>query len=228
MASEKRDEINALYSMLQSLSTSDLEESLKHHICCTQATLAQISDEISKLQEEPAQQANQADQVANLQEKDQQLAEVMEKEMTHWEKVSVLSQMDIQQVEEVKAKSQENWYLSALVEQQQEAIKKLASPKSSTREPRAMTSHSESQLDIMRDEIFNLIPGTVNTRWGAAVALYLPTVTPVVNKDSFEDMLAEEANFTPSHQSRHVKFPDVVEGGLTSTHVTFGKSWHYL
>ena len=30
-------------------------------------------------------------------------------------------------------------------------------------------------------------------------------------------MLAEEENFTPSHQPRHVKFADMMEGGLTST-----------
>ena len=34
----------------------------------------QIAAEMSKLQEEPAQQANQTNQVASLQEKDQQLA----------------------------------------------------------------------------------------------------------------------------------------------------------
>ena len=41
--------------------------------------------------------------------------------------------------------------------------------------------------------------------------------TPVINMASFEDMLDEEANFTPSHQPRHVKFMDMMEGGLTST-----------
>ena len=48
------------------------------------------------------------------------------------------------------------------------------------------------------------------------MASYSPTVTPMINKESFEDMLAEEANFTPNHQPKHVKFADMVEGGLTS------------
>ena len=43
----------------------------------------QIAAEMSKLQEKPAQQANQANKVASLQEKDQQLVEIMEKEMAH-------------------------------------------------------------------------------------------------------------------------------------------------
>ena len=81
--------------------------------------------------------------------------------MTHHKQVSVLSHMHLQQVEEVKAQSQEIQCLSALVEQQQGAIQKLTHPKSPTRE---LTSESEFQLDIMQEEIFILIPGTVNTR----------------------------------------------------------------
>ena len=44
-----------------------------------------------------------------------------------------------------------------------------------------------------------------------------PSVSPTVNKGSFEDMLAEEITFTPRHQPRCVKFVDMVQGGLTST-----------
>ena len=162
MASGKIDEITARYSMLQSLSVSDLEDSLEHNIYHFQVMWAQIAPKMSKLQEKHVQQANQADQAACLQGKDQQLAEIKEEEMTHQEQVSVLSQMHLQQMEEVKVQSQEIWHLSALVEQQQEAIKQLASPKSPTREPRAMTPHS--WLDIMREEIFKLMPGMVTTR----------------------------------------------------------------
>ena len=111
--------------------------------------------------------------------------------------------MHLQQVEEVKAQSQEIQHLLALVEQQQEAIKKLPSPRSPTRKLRASTSCSQSQLDIMWEEIFNLIMGTVNTRRCAAVASHSPAMIPIVNKVSFKDMLAEEVNFTPSPQPRH-------------------------
>ena len=65
--------------------------------------------------------------------------------MTHQEQVSVLSQMHLQQVEEVKAQSQEIRCLLALVEsRQQEAIEKLTSPHSPPREPRAVPSCSET------------------------------------------------------------------------------------
>ena len=114
--------------------------------------------------------------------------------MTHQEQVSVLSQMHLQQAEKVKAQNQEIWHVLALVEQQQEAIKKLASPRSSFSKPRAMTSCSESKLDIMQNVILNLILRMVNVRQGTAMASYSPNVTPVVNKALFEDMLTEEAN----------------------------------
>ena len=119
MASKYIDEITAQCSMLQSLSVSNIEDSLEQKIYCTQAIQAQIATEMSKLQEEPTQQANQ---VANLQEKDQELAKIMEEEKANWKQVSVLSCMYLQQVEEVKAQSREILCLSALVEKQQEAI----------------------------------------------------------------------------------------------------------
>ena len=59
------------------LSVSDLEDSLEHNICSTQAMWTQTTAEMSNLQEDPTQQASQADQVANLQEKDHQLVEIM-------------------------------------------------------------------------------------------------------------------------------------------------------
>ena len=65
----------------------------------------------------------------------------------------------------------------------------------------------------MWEDIFNLILGTVNTRQGTAVASHNTTLaTPIIHKALFEDMLAEEANYTPSCQPRHVKFVNTIEG----------------
>ena len=58
---------------------------------------------IIKLQKEPAQQANQTGQAASLQAKKQDCAEIMEEEMSHWDQVSILSQMLLWQVKEMKA-----------------------------------------------------------------------------------------------------------------------------
>ena len=40
---------------------------------------------------------------------------------------------------------------------------------------------------------------------------------PMVNRTSFEDMLAEEVNFTPGHQLKHVTFLDMMGGGVQSS-----------
>ena len=49
------------------------------------------------------------------------------------------------------------------------------------------------------------------------MASHSTIVTPMIIKASFKDILAEEANFTPSHQSRYVKFVNMIDWGLTST-----------
>ena len=82
----------------------------------------------------------------------------MEEETTHHEQVSVLSGMHLQQAEEVKAQSQEIRCLLALVGKQHEAIEKLiTSPHSPPREPRAVSSCSETWLDAMGEEVFNMV-----------------------------------------------------------------------
>ena len=80
MASVNIDDITARYSVLQLLSTSDLEDTLHETICCTQAMWAQIAHAMSRLDEDPTQQAELIDHAAQLQEQDQQLAKIMEEE----------------------------------------------------------------------------------------------------------------------------------------------------
>ena len=119
---EEIDNIRARYSILRSLSMSDLEDSLDQNICCTQAMQAQIAHAMSRLEEEPASRAEPNDQSAELQEQERQLAKLMEEEMAHQEQVLVLSQMHLQEAEELKAQSQEIRCLLALAKQQQKAI----------------------------------------------------------------------------------------------------------
>ena len=153
MAAEEVNSIMARFSVLQSLSASNLEDSLDRNICQTQAMWAQIANAINQIEEEPAVRAEPDKQAAQLIQQDQQLAKILEEEMTHREQVSVLSCMHLQQVEEVKSQNQEIRRLLALFEQQQQAIEKLTSPQNPHRESRAFPSHSESQLDDMREEM---------------------------------------------------------------------------
>ena len=53
MALENIDNIIVRYSILHSLSTSNLEDSLDQNICHTQAMWAQIAQEMSRLEQEP-------------------------------------------------------------------------------------------------------------------------------------------------------------------------------
>ena len=123
MATEEIDDIMARFIVLRSLSASNLEDSLDRNICQTQAMQAQIANDMSRIEEEPTVRAEPDDQAAQLLKQDQQLAKILEEEMTHREQVSVLSCMHLQQAEEVKAQSQEIRRLLALVKQQQQAIK---------------------------------------------------------------------------------------------------------
>ena len=66
MASEEIDNIMVRYSVLQSLSSSNLEDSLDQNICCTQAMWAHIAHVMSRLEEEPPLQAEPDDQAAQL------------------------------------------------------------------------------------------------------------------------------------------------------------------
>ena len=117
----------------------------------------------------------------------------------------------------------------ALVEQQQKAIENLTSPQNPHRELQAVPSCSETWLDAMREEVFNMVLGTVNTRRSSA-ALHNTTMAsaPMVNQNSFKDMLAEEANFTPSCLPKHVTFMDTMRGVLPHPHpADIKKRWSY-
>ena len=103
MATDEIDNITVRFSVLHSLSASDLEDSLDRTICRTQAMGAQIADVMSQIEEEPAVRTEPDNQAAHLIQQDQQLAEILEDKMTHREQVSVLSHMYLQQVEEVKS-----------------------------------------------------------------------------------------------------------------------------
>ena len=57
MASEKIDGIIARHSIFQSLTASNLEDSLERNMCHTQTMWTQVAHEMSKIKEEPTQHA---------------------------------------------------------------------------------------------------------------------------------------------------------------------------
>ena len=84
MAAEEVNNIKVRFSVLQSLSMSNLEDSLDRNIHLTQAMQAQIANAMSQIKEEPTVRAEPNEEAAQLIQ-DQQLAEILEEEMTHRE-----------------------------------------------------------------------------------------------------------------------------------------------
>ena len=66
MATEEIDNIMAKFSVLQSLSTCNLEDSLDRNIHWTQAMWAQIANAMSRIEEEPTVRPEPDDQAAQL------------------------------------------------------------------------------------------------------------------------------------------------------------------
>ena len=71
MAAEEVDNIMVRFSVLQSLSASNLEDSLDRNICQTQAMWAQLANAMSRIEEEPTLTAEPDDQAAQLLQQDQ-------------------------------------------------------------------------------------------------------------------------------------------------------------
>ena len=218
MASEEIDNITERYSVLQSISASNLEDSLDQNICQTQAMWVQIAHTKSRLEEEPTLQAEPDDQAAQLWQKDQQMAEIMEEEMTHQEQVSILSHMHLQQVKEVKAQSQGNEVNIGSGWTATEGHWKFNKSPKSSQGNKSSFNMLWNLVRCYEEEVFNMVLGTVNTRRGAAVSCNtIMTSVPVVDKNSFEDMLTEEVNFTASCQPKHCYILDTMGEGVTSS-----------
>ena len=97
------------------------------NLCHTPVMSAQISKQPNKLQQWPKQQPPQATQAANFKLGARSLQRLL-KRRRHTTHVSILSQMQCQQLEEIRPQSQEFWCLSALVEKQQEVLKNRLTP----------------------------------------------------------------------------------------------------
>ena len=73
-------------------------------------------------------------------------------------------------------------------------------------------------LEILQREAFNVLPGTMNTRWGVGLVQNsgLSQGIPVTGWAYFEDELAKEATWASKSHLCHVCFVIDPQGGLTS------------
>ena len=151
-----------------------------------------------------------------LQGQEALLADIIEEEMAHWTQVLVLSQLHIQQAEEIKSQSNEIRHLSTLLEKQQAILEKVQEQQ---RRMPEIPVPPMNRIEELQSEAFNILPGTVNARWGAAVAHAsgISQDNLVAGRSHFKNELAEEATWNAHQHLWHVHFNSNPQGGFTST-----------
>ena len=148
-----------------------------------------------------------------LQGQEALLADIIEEEMAHRTQVSVLSQLHLQQAKEIKSQSEEIRRLSTLLEKQQAILERVQEQQSRVPE---IPVPPVDRLQELQREAFDILPGTVNAKRGAAVA-YASGISQdilVVGRTQFENELAEKATWNMQHHLRHVHLLPILRGGL--------------
>ena len=175
-----------------------------------------------ELQQELAQQRASIHQVLAevqaLQCKEALLANIIEEEMAHQTQVSVLSQLHLQQAEEIKSQSGEIRHLSTLLEKQQAILEKVQEQQSRIAEM-PIPQNPTSCIEELQREAFNILPGLVNARWGVGL-IYTSGISqdiPVTSRAHFVNELAEEATWVSHSQPCRAHFATDPQGGFTST-----------
>ena len=136
--------------------------------------------------------------------------------MAHRTQVLVLSQLHLQQAEEIKSQSEEIRHLSTLLEKQQAILERVQEQQSKVPE---VPVPPENRLKELQREAFNILPGTVNANRGAAAA-HASGISQdilVVGRTQFENELAEEGIWNMHQHPCHVHFASNPQGRFTST-----------
>ena len=162
-----------------------------HNIKRAQALQEDLSQRRASLQHHSA-------EAQALQGQEALLADIIEEEMAHQTQVSVLSHLHLQQAKEIRSQSEEIRQLSTLLEKQQAILERVQDQQSRVPE---VTVPPVNRLQELQREAFNILPGTVNAKRGAATAhaSEISQDIPVIGRSQFEDELAEEATWN-AHQ----------------------------
>ena len=206
MSSEQRE---PSFSPPSALALSNMEEGMGHNIKRAQALQEDLSQRRASLQHHSA-------EAQALQGQEALLADIIEEEMAHRTQVSVLLHLHLQQAKEIKSQSEEIWRLSTLLEKQQAILERVQQQQSRVPE---VPVPPVNRLTELQREAFNILPGTVNAKRGAATA-HASGISQdilVIGGSQFEDELAEEATWNAHQHLRHVHFASNPQGGFTST-----------
>ena len=186
-----------------------MEEGMGHNVERAQALQEELAQRRASLHHDSA-------EAQALQGKEALLADIIEEEMAHQTQVSVLSHLHLQQAEEIKSQSNEIRHLSTLLEKQQAILERVQEQQSRMPE---IPVPPMNRIEELQREAFDILPGTVNARRGAAVA-HASGISQdilVAGRSNFENELAKEATWNVHQHPWHVHFASNPQGGFTST-----------
>ena len=197
------------FSPPSALALSNMEEGMGQNIERAQALQEDLSQRRASLQHQSA-------EAQALQGQEALLADIIEEEMAHRTQVSVLSQLHLQQAEEIKTQSEEIRQLSTLLEKQQAILERVQEQQSRVPE---IPVPLVDRLQELQREAFDILPGTVNAKRGAAAAHASEILQdiPVIGRTQFENKLAEEAIWNAHRHLHQVHFASDPQGRFTST-----------
>ena len=197
------------FSPPSALALSNMEEGMGHNIERAQALQEDLSQRRASLQHHSA-------EAQALQGQEALLADIIEEEMAHWTQVLVLSQLHLQQAEEIKPQSEEIRWLSTLLEKQQAILERVQEQQSRVPE---VPVPPVNRLQELQREAFDILPSTVNAKRGASAAHALGIFQDilVIGRTQFKDELAEEAIWNAHQHLHHVHFASDPQGRFTST-----------
>ena len=150
--------------------------------------------------------AEDAPEMARLLDaKMQSMEQIIEEEQAHKAQVAALSQMQLQAMERVAEQERELRRLSELMTQHQAIL--TTSPERP--QPQSLPVSPPHNLARLREEVLDVLPGTVNTVRGAADKVgrvsdlgNLPTFV----EDTLKDILEEQQEEIPVTPQRRVRF----------------------
>ena len=203
------EQVEPSFSPPSALALSNMEEAMGHNVERVQTLQGELVQRRASLHHDSA-------EAPALQSEEALLADITEEEMAHQTQVSVLSHLHLQQAKEIKCQSDEIRHLSTLLEKQQAILERVQEQQS--RMPERSVPPINRIKELQR-EAFNILPGTVNARRGAAVAHAsgISQDIPVAGRENFENELAKEATWNAHQHPQHVHFTSNPQGGFTST-----------
>ena len=150
--------------------------------------------------------AEDAPEMARLLDAEMQSVErIIEEEQAHKAQVAALSQMQLQAMERVAEQERELRRLSELMTQHQAILTTLPERP----QPQSLPVSPPHNLARLREEVLDVLPGTVNTVRGAADKVgrvsdlgNLPTFV----EDTLKDILEEQQEEIPVTPQRRVRF----------------------